>query len=80
MVFSQVFERFVEASPVFVMVRGLLEKVLSPQKRNDLFERSTTTQYTLLTTVFDSRGDDECSIRRNSTLNSCYLSGALRQI
>ncbi|WP_013321243.1 IS4 family transposase [Gloeothece verrucosa] len=66
MVLSQVFERFVEASPVSVMVRGLLEKVLSPQKLDDLFERSTTTQYTrelLFSTVVEMMNAVSCGIR-----------------
>ena len=29
---GEVFERFVEKSPVSVMVRGLLERVLNPEK------------------------------------------------
>ncbi|WP_013334790.1 transposase [Gloeothece verrucosa] len=66
MVLSQVFERFVEASPVSVMVRGLLEKVLCPQKLDDLFERSTTTQYTrelLFSTVVEMMSSVACGIR-----------------
>ena len=46
MLLGQVFERFVKQSPVSVMVRGLLEKALSPQILDELFERSTKTQYT----------------------------------
>lgn len=45
MILGQVFERFVEDSPVSVMVRGLLEKILSPQKLDELFERNSQTQY-----------------------------------
>ena len=43
MILGQVFERFIEESPVSVMVRGLLETILSPQKLDELFEQSTTT-------------------------------------
>lgn len=46
MILGQVFERFVEESPVSVMVRGPLEKILSPQKLDALFERSSENQYT----------------------------------
>jgi hypothetical protein len=45
MVLGQVFERFVEESPISVMVRGLLEKILSPQKLDEIFERNSSTQY-----------------------------------
>ncbi len=46
MILTQVFERFVKDSPVSIMVRVLLEKILSPQKLDELFERSSQTQYT----------------------------------
>lgn len=46
MLLGQVFERFVNESPVSVMVRGLLEKALCPQILDELFERSAKTQYT----------------------------------
>jgi hypothetical protein len=46
MLLGQLFERFVKESPVSVMVRGLLEKALSPQVLDELFERSAKTQYT----------------------------------
>lgn len=46
MLLGQVFDHFVQKSPVSVMVRGLLEKVLCPQTLDDLFERSAKTQYT----------------------------------
>jgi hypothetical protein len=38
MILGQVFERFVTESPVSVMVRGLLEKILSSQKLDELFD------------------------------------------
>ena len=63
---SQVFERFVEESPVSVMVRGLLETILSPQKLDELFERSTETQYTkelLFSTVVEMMNEVACGIR-----------------
>jgi len=40
MLLGHVFERFVQESPVSVMVRGLLEKFLCPQKLDELFEQS----------------------------------------
>jgi hypothetical protein len=66
MVLSQVFERFVQESPVSVMVRGLLEKILCPQKLDELFERSTKTQYTrelLFSTVVEMMSSVTCGIR-----------------
>ncbi|QKQ73977.1 hypothetical protein [Nostoc sp. TCL240-02] len=47
MIIGQVFERFVEESPVSVMVRGLLETILCSQKLDELFEKSAKTQCTL---------------------------------
>ncbi len=74
MILGQVFERFVlkdtashiEESPVSVMVRGLLETILSPQKLDELFEKSTKTQYTkelLFSTVVEMMNTVACGIR-----------------
>ncbi len=66
MILGQVFERFVEESPISVMVRGLLETILSPQKLDELFERSTKTQYTkelLFSTVVEMMNEVACGIR-----------------
>lgn len=41
-----IFERFVEQSPVSVMVRGLMEHVFAPDRMNALFETTTQVQYT----------------------------------
>ena len=43
---NQIFERFVEASPLTVMVRVLLEKALSPEALDELFEKTAQVQYT----------------------------------
>ena len=43
MVLDQVFERFIQESPVAVMVHGLLEKVLCPQQLDELFEKKAKT-------------------------------------
>lgn len=41
-----IFERFVEASPVSVMVRGLMERVFAPEQINRIFEENAKIQYT----------------------------------
>lgn len=41
-----IFERFVEYSPVSVMVRGLMERVFAPSKMDELFEATAEEQYT----------------------------------
>lgn len=54
--FSDILERFISRSPVCVMVRATMERILSPRWLDDLFERSARTQYTrtlLFSTVFD---------------------------
>ena len=40
------FERFVEKSPVSVMMRGLMERVFAPEAMNKLFETTARVQYT----------------------------------
>ena len=41
-----IFENFVEESPVTVMMRGTLERIISPEKLNELFEKTAQQQYT----------------------------------
>jgi hypothetical protein len=53
--FGSVFQPFVEKSPVSVMARGALERLLSPQWVDEVFERTTDGQYTrslLFSSVF----------------------------
>jgi hypothetical protein len=45
MLLSQVFERFVEKTPFAVMSRSLLERTLTPEALDDLFEDHAQTQY-----------------------------------
>src|SRR3954453_18317537 len=53
---GKVFERFIEKSPISVMVRGTLERVLGADHLNTWFERTAQKQYTrtlLFSTVYD---------------------------
>ncbi len=53
---GKVFERFVEKSPISVMVRGMLERVLGADQLHAWFERTAQKQYTrtlLFSTVYD---------------------------
>ena len=53
---GDVFERFVEKSPISVMVRGTLERVLGPDPLDLWYERTAQKQYTrtlLFSTVYD---------------------------
>jgi hypothetical protein len=53
---GKVFERFVEKSPISVMVRGTLERVLGADQLNAWFERTAQKQYTrtlLFSTIYE---------------------------
>ena len=43
---SEMFEQFVEASPITVMVRAIMERIFSAEKLDALFERTAEKQYT----------------------------------
>jgi hypothetical protein len=46
MLLGKRFEAFIEASPVSVMIRGTLERVLDPGKLERVFEDYAVRQYT----------------------------------
>ncbi len=53
---SPIFEKFVEKSPISVMSRGMMERVLNPSQLNQWFDETAEEQYTkdlLFSTVFD---------------------------
>lgn len=53
---GQVFERFVEKSPISVMVRAALERVLGADRLDQWYERTAQKQYTrelFFSTVYD---------------------------
>ncbi len=65
MILNTLFERFVQESPVAVMVRGLLEHVLTPASVDALFEQHAENQYTrelLFSQVVDLMGQVVCGI------------------
>jgi len=43
---SAIFEQFVEASPISVMVRAIMERIFSAEKLDELFETTAERQYT----------------------------------
>lgn len=74
---GKIFERFVEKSPVSVMARGLLERVLNPKTIDDIFERVADRQYTrnlLFSAVFDLMSQVVCGSRK--TLHAAYQASA----
>jgi hypothetical protein len=53
---NPVFDQFVKKSPISVMARGMMERVLDPQQLDRWFETTADQQYTrelLFSTVFD---------------------------
>jgi IS4 transposase len=65
MILSKAFEKFVEGTPVCVMIRGSLEYVLPEQFVNQLFENTVQRQYTrelLFSDVVDVMGSVVCQV------------------
>jgi IS4 transposase len=53
---NRMFEKFVDKSPVSVMARGMMERVLNPEQLDQWFENTAESQYTkelLFSSVFD---------------------------
>ena len=46
MLFKELFDRFLEQSPICVMARGLMERALATPSLNALFEKTAQRQYT----------------------------------
>jgi len=65
---SPIFERFVEKSPVTVIIRTLMEVVLTESKLDELFEKTAQTGYTrelLFSTLVNMMIQVVCSIRQS---------------
>ena len=63
---SPIFERFVEKSPVTVIVRALMEVVLAEPKLDELFEKTAQTGYTkelLFSSLVKMMTQVVCSVR-----------------
>ncbi len=73
MILSEVFERFVEDSPVSVMARAVLENALAPAAVDALFEDVAERQYTrdlLFSDVVNLMAMVVCKIR--PSINAAY--------
>src|SRR4051794_307160 len=73
MILSEVFERFVEESPVTVMARAALENALPPSAIDALFEDVAERQYTrtlLFSDVVDLMAMVVCKVR--PSINAAY--------
>jgi hypothetical protein len=65
---SEIFELFIEKSPVTVMVRAMMEVVLAPEKLDELFEQTAQTGYTrelLFSTLVKMMTQVVCSIHQS---------------
>jgi IS4 transposase len=70
---DSVFDRFVEKSPVSVMARGILERILNPEQLDEWFLRTAEKQYTkelLFSVVFELMNDVVCGV--HSSVHSAY--------
>src|SRR5579859_2315632 len=66
MILSEIFDRFVQHSPVSVMVRATLQNVLSQERLDKLFDGTAVRQRTnelLFSTVADLMGSVVCRVR-----------------
>ncbi len=66
--FSPIFDRFVEKSPVTVILRALMEVVLAESKLDELFEKTAQTGYTrklLFSTLVKMMTQVVCSVRQS---------------
>ena len=73
MLFTDLFDRFADESPICVMARGLMERALTPQRLNVLFEKTAQCQYTrelVFSTVVDVMALVVCRVR--PSVNAAY--------
>jgi Transposase DDE domain len=73
MLFKDLFDRFVNESPICVMARGLMERALTPQRLDALFEKTAQRQYTrelLFSTTVDLMALVVCRVR--PSVNAAY--------
>ena len=74
---GQVFQRFVQSSPLSVMVRGTLERVLGADQLDQFYERTANTQYTrelLFSTVYELMS--EVVFRHQPSVRAAYQARA----
>ena len=65
---SDIFKRFIEAGPLSVMIRGLVERLLNPEQRDRWFKQVAEEQYTrnlLFSTVVSVRLEVVCGSRKS---------------
>jgi hypothetical protein len=65
---AAIFDRFAKKSPVCVIARGLMERVLNPEQIDKCFDQSAEQQYTrnlLFSTLFDMMSDVVCGASKS---------------
>jgi hypothetical protein len=65
---SPIFEKFAEKSPISIMARGMMERVLNPSQLDQWFNETAEEQYTkdlLFSTVFDITSQVVCGSRNS---------------
>ena len=65
---SSIFKKFVKKSPISVMARGMMERVLNPNQLNQWFNATADQQYTkelMFSTVFDIISQVVCGSRKS---------------
>ena len=70
---NPIFDRFVEKSPLTVMARGLMERILNPEQLDQWFDQTAREQYTkelLFSSVFDIMSQVVCGNR--PSVNAAY--------
>jgi hypothetical protein len=71
---DSVFDAFVKKSPITVMARGMMERVLNPERLDELFDRTAEVQYTrnlLFSSVFNIMSRVVCGHHRS--VNDSFL-------
>ena len=71
---DSVFDAFVKQSPITVMARGMMERVLNPERLDELFDQSAEVQYTrnlLFSSVFNIMSRVVCGHHRS--VNDSFL-------
>ncbi len=66
--FSPIFERFIEESPISIMARVMMERALNPEQLDHWFEKTAEAQYTkdlLFSSVFDIMSQVVCGSRKS---------------
>jgi len=73
---SPILSRFVEKSPISVIARGMIERLLNPAQLDRWFAKISKTQYTrnlLFSTIFDIMS--QVVLGSSKSVNAAYMAG-----